>query len=83
MTQTSVRITVYDMFPCPACEHSLPFLDRHNIPYTEVNILEDEAAARLVAAVCHGWWRTPLVEINGQFYTHPSDAELARILGVE
>jgi glutaredoxin len=57
-------------------------LDEHNVPYTEIDIEEDEAAAWRVAQWNQGNRTVPTIDIDGTILTNPSPAQLRQVLGL-
>jgi glutaredoxin len=57
-------------------------LEEHNIPYTEINIDDDEAAAQRVEQWNRGNRTVPTLDIGGTILTNPSPAQLRQVLGV-
>jgi glutaredoxin-like protein len=80
---SSPEITMYGTGWCPDCTRSKRWLDRHGIPFTWRDIEKDEQARSYVIEVNHGNRSVPtLVFGDGSVLVEPSDAELARKLGV-
>lgn len=75
------RIVVYQRW-CSACRSGVPLLDLLGIPYEEVDLEHDPAAAQLVLEVNGGRWLTPVYEIDGRYYVQPSAEEILAILGM-
>jgi glutaredoxin 3 len=60
------QITVYTTNSCPYCVMMKNFLSNNGLPFKEVNVQQDQAAAnRLVATT--GQLGVPQTEINGQW----------------
>lgn len=60
------QITVYTTNTCPYCVMMKNFLKEQGLPFKEVNVQQDQAAAnRLVAATSQ--LGVPQTEINGQW----------------
>jgi glutaredoxin len=57
-------------------------LDEHNVPYTEIDIDEDEEAALRVEQWNRGNRMVPTIDINGTILTNPSPAQLRQVLGL-
>jgi len=57
-------------------------LDEQQVPYTEINIDEDEEAARRVEQWNRGNRTIPTLDINGTILTNPSPAQLRHVLGL-
>jgi len=57
-------------------------LDEQNIPYTEIDIDEDEAAALRVEQWNRGNRTVPTIDIAGTILTNPSPAQMRQLLGL-
>jgi glutaredoxin len=57
-------------------------LDENNVPYTEINIDDDEAAALCVEQWNNGNRTVPTVDIGGTIMTNPSLAQLRQVFGL-
>ena len=57
-------------------------MDENNVPYTEINIDDDEAAALRVEQWNNGNRTVPTVDIAGTIMTNPSPAQLRQVLGL-
>jgi len=57
-------------------------LDEQNIPYTEIDIDEDEAAALRVEQWNRGNRTVPTIDIDGTILTNPSPAQMCQVLGL-
>jgi mycoredoxin len=82
-----VDLTVYSAFWCPDCREAKRFLQRHKIPYTEIDIETTPGAAEEVVArtgkraipqfVINGEWIQPYRPGEGFLYE-----EMSKRLGV-
>ena len=68
---------------CPDCRRARAWLSSRNIPYTEVDITANPAAAKQVEAWNHGNRTTPTFEINGKVITDFDDAVLSEALHLD
>lgn len=60
------QITVYTTNTCPYCVMMKNFLAQHGLPFKEVNVQQDQAAAaRLVRTT--GQLGVPQTEVNGKW----------------
>jgi mycoredoxin len=75
-------VTLYSAPWCGYCRIAKRFLDENNVAYTEVNIDEDEDAARQVEQWNKGNRTIPTLNIDGTILTNPSPAQLRQILGL-
>ena len=57
-------------------------MDEQHIPYTEIDIDEDEAAALRVEQWNRGNRTVPTIDIDGTILTNPSPAQLRQVLGL-
>lgn len=60
------QVTVYSTNQCPYCVMMKNFLREHGIPFKEVNVQEDLAAAQKLVATT-GQIGVPQTEINDQW----------------
>ncbi len=83
MRMTAADITIYGAYWCPDCRRSKTFLGDRQIPYTWVNIEEDKAGEAYVLQRNQGKRIIPTIEFaDGSLLVEPSNAELARKLGL-
>ncbi len=76
-------ITIYGAYWCPDCRRSKIFLGDRQIPYTWVNIEEDKEGEAHVLQRNNGKRIIPTIEFaDGSLLVEPSNAELARKLGL-
>jgi glutaredoxin-like protein len=79
----SSEIVVYGTAWCGDCRHTKRFLDQHQIAYRWIDVDWDRDAMERVIAINHGLRSVPtLVFPDGSTLTEPSNAQLARKLGV-
>jgi thioredoxin reductase (NADPH) len=82
MTQSG--ITVYGAYWCPDCRRSKKFLSEQFIDYKWVDIEQDPEAEQYVLQINHGKRIIPtIVCADGSFLVEPTNAELARKLGLQ
>jgi len=76
------KILMYSRSFCSDCVRSKAFLDNNNIPYTEINILEDTKAQEKVISINNGKATVPTIIINNSqkkiILIEPTDTELAK-----
>ncbi len=78
------EVKVYGAPWCPDCRTSKQFLGEQRIPYDWFDIDQDPDAARLVREKNDGRQIIPTIVFpDGSFLTEPSNAELARKLGLQ
>ena len=75
-------VTLYSAPWCGYCRIAKRFLDEQGVSYTEINIDEDEAAARRVEQWNHGNSTIPTLDIDGTILTHPTPAHLRQVLSL-
>lgn len=81
--QSWPRVTVYSTRWCGDCRRSKRFLDRHSVPYEEIDIEERPEAAATVQQINNGRRSVPTIVIEGgATLTEPSDRELGHALGI-
>ena len=77
-------IVVFGTTWCPDCRRSKRFLDEHHVPYVNVDIEQDSAAAAYVVQVNGGKRIIPTIVFpDGSILAEPSNAELAAQLGLK
>lgn len=81
MAQGSAGIVVYGTAWCPDCVRAKAFLDQRGIPYTWVDIEQDEAAIQVVLEKNGGLRVVPTILFpDGSVLVEPSNRELAEKL---
>lgn len=78
----AASVTVYSTTWCGYCRIAKRFLDDNNVPYTEIDIEQDEAAALRVEQWNKGNRIVPTIDINGTMMTNPSPAQMRQALGL-
>lgn len=77
-------ITLYGAYWCPDCRRSKQFLGEHQIPYAWVDIEEDPEAEEFVIQKNEGKRIIPTIVFeDGSFLVEPSNADLAKKLGLK
>jgi mycoredoxin len=75
------QITIYSRPWCGSSMQVKRWLNERGIPYTDIDITRDRAAARLVEELNHGYQSVPTILFDGvHVATEPSIAELRRLL---
>ncbi len=78
-----MSITMYGTYWCADCRRAKQFLGGHRIPYTFVDVDENNEAMRFVEAVNDGKQQIPVIVFDdSSTLTEPSNAELAAKLGL-
>ncbi len=67
---------------CSDSIRTMRFFALHDIPYTKINIDEDEEGEELVLRVNSGMRSVPTLLINGQYVTEPSNRQLREIFDI-
>jgi mycoredoxin len=76
------RITMYVRPWCGSVMRAKQWFDRRGIPYTEIDITRDPAAARYVEQLNGGHLSTPTILLDGvHVASEPSTEELERLFG--
>ncbi len=76
------RITVFGASWCRDTQRTLRLLRRYAVPFTYVDVDEDEVAARRVMEWNGGYLSTPTLVIGDRVLAEPSDEGLVRLLGL-
>lgn len=78
------KLTVYGAYWCPDCRRTKKFLGEQFVPYDWVDIEQNEAGEAYVMELNGGKRIIPTVVFDdGSFLVEPSNAELARKLGLQ
>jgi thioredoxin reductase (NADPH) len=81
---TEPKVTVYGAYWCPDCRRSKKFLGEQFIPFRWVDIEQDLAGEAHVLEKNNGKRIIPLIEFqDGSFLVEPTNAELAKKLGLK
>ncbi|MBL8063328.1 MAG: FAD-dependent oxidoreductase [Anaerolineales bacterium] len=81
---TESNITVYGAYWCPDCRRAKKFLGEQFIPFKWVDIEQDKAAEEFVLQKNSGKRIIPTIVFeDGSFLVEPSNAELAKKLGLK
>jgi len=78
----AASVIMYSTTWCGYCRIAKRFLDENNIPYTEIDIEQDEEAALRVEQWNKGNRIVPTIDINGTMMTNPSTAQMRQALGL-
>lgn len=82
MEETVPQITVYTRPWCGGAMRVKRWLERREIPYTEIDISRDKKAARHVEELNGGYQSVPTILLDGKHVaTEPSTAELEKLFG--
>ena len=82
MAETIPQITIYTRPWCGGAMRVKRWLDRREIPYTEIDVTKDADAARYVEELNDGYQSVPTILSDGvHVATEPSTAELERLFG--
>lgn len=77
------NLTIYGAMWCSDCRRAKRFLDERGVPYTWIDVDQDDAAAAEVTRLNNGMRSIPtLVFADGSTMVEPSNSELARKLGL-
>jgi len=79
----SRRVLLYCRPGCIDCRLARRFLERHSVPYTEINVRAEPEAAARVMEWTGGPLISPVFDVDGQIIIDFKRADLARALGVE
>lgn len=78
-----VRVVMYCTDWCPACRRARAYLKINNIPFEEVNITRDRAAAARVRSWTGGHESTPAFDVGGKIVLNFDIDKLNKLLGIE
>ncbi len=82
MEEKVPQITVYTRPWCGGSMRVKRWLERREIPYTEIDISRDKDAARHVEELNGGYQSVPTILLDGKHVaTEPSTVELERLFG--
>jgi len=68
---------------CPACRRARAFLREHQIPFDEINIMHDRAAAAQVREWTGGHETTPTLNVRGTIVVEFDQNRVAKLLGIK
>ncbi len=77
------RLTMYCTDWCPACRRARAYLKVNEIPFQEINISRDRAAAARVREWTGGVESTPTFDVNGTIVINFDVDKLNRLLGIQ
>ncbi len=78
------NITVYGAYWCPDCRRSKKFLGEQMVHFKWIDIEQDQAGRAFVEKINHGKRIIPTIVFDdGSFLVEPSNAELAKKLGLQ
>src|ERR1041384_4846218 len=81
---TDTRVTVYGAYWCPDCRRAKKFLGEQFIPYNWVDIEQDKTGEEYVLQKNNGKRIIPMIVFeDGSFLVEPTNAELAKKLGLK
>lgn len=80
-TGAAHRVTVYTTPTCPYCDMVKRYLSSLDVPYSEVDVASDQAAAQELVART-GQQGVPQTEIDGRYVIGYNTAEIDRLLNV-
>jgi mycoredoxin len=75
-------VTLYSASWCGYCRIAKRFLDDQQVPYIEIDIDQDEEAAKRVELWNNGDRIIPTLDIDGTILTNPSPAQMRQVLGL-
>ncbi len=75
------EVTIYTTPTCPWCQVAKRYLASRNIPYTEVNVAADPAAA-LEMIQKSGQQGVPVLDIDGEIVIGFDRARIDQLLGL-
>jgi len=80
---TEPLLVMYCTDWCPGCRRARVYLKENNIPFREVNIARDRAAAAQVRNWTGGYETTPTFDINGSIVVTFDVDKINKLLGIK
>ena len=80
-TEPDADVIMYCTPWCPDCPEARRYFKRHDIPYVEIDISRDRAAADRVRGWADGNETTPTINIRGQIIVTFDQAKVEKALG--
>ena len=77
-----LTVTLYSAPWCGYCRIAKRFLDDQQVPYIEIDIDQDEEAAKRVEQWNNGDRIIPTLDIEGTILTNPSPTQMRQVLGL-
>ena len=68
---------------CPACRRARAFFKEQDIPYIEIDVSRDRAAAERVKGWANGYQTTPTINIKGKIIVNFNKQEVQEALGLK
>ena len=78
-----VDLVMYCTDWCPSCRRARIYLKSNNIPFKEVNITRDRAAAMRVRGWTGGYEATPTFDVKGTILVDFDVEKLNKLLGIQ
>jgi len=78
-----MRVVMYCTDWCPACRRARAYFKVNNVPFEEVNITRDRAAAATVRSLTGGVESTPTFDVGGKIVVNFDVDKLNKLLGIE
>lgn len=76
------RVRVYSTTMCPWCMKAKEYLKEHSIEFEDVNVQEDQGAAREMVEKS-GQTGVPVIEIDGKIVVGFDKARVDELLGIK
>jgi glutaredoxin len=76
------KLVMYCTQWCPACRRARAFFKQYDVPFDEIDITRDRAAAARVRGWANGYETTPVFDVNGTILVNFNQARLAELLGI-
>jgi len=74
-------VTIYTTATCVYCKKAKEFFTKNNVSFTEVNVLED-LAARKVMVDKSGQLGVPVIDVDGEIVVGFNEAKLKELLKI-
>ena len=77
-----MKVKVYSTTMCPWCNVAKNFLRKHNVEFEDINVQEDQKAAREMIRKS-GQMGVPVIDINGTIIVGFNEQAIKRALEIE
>jgi glutaredoxin 3 len=77
-----MTVKIYTTNHCPWCHKAKDFLKRHNIKFENIDVQENEEAAREMVEKS-GQMGVPVLDINGEIIVGFNETRIRKALGIK
>ena len=75
------QVKIYSTPTCPYCKMAKAFLKENNVEFTDINVADDEAAAKEMVDKS-GQMGVPVIDIEGEIIVGFDKGKLKKALGI-